>query len=159
MFQISVNGKEPIELADGKSFDWDLQEVEPGVFHILKDGKGFRANVVSADVAAKSFVIQVNGRNYEINVKDRFDLLLEKLGMDNLASTAIENIKAPMPGLVIDVMVEPGQSLSKGDQVLILEAMKMENVIKAQADCVVKSVNISKGNAVEKGETLVELEG
>jgi len=70
----------------------------------------------------------------------------------------LKNIKAPMPGLVLDVLVESGQTITKGDQLLILEAMKMENVLKAAGDGVVKSIEIKKGNTVEKGQILVEME-
>jgi biotin carboxyl carrier protein len=63
-----------------------------------------------------------------------------------------------MPGLVLNILVEAGQEVSKGDALLILEAMKMENVIKASGDGKVRSVKVKKGDAVDKGLLLVEME-
>jgi biotin carboxyl carrier protein len=63
-----------------------------------------------------------------------------------------------MPGLVVRVLVEPGQRVTAGAGVVVLEAMKMENQLKAQAEAVVKSVKVSPGKTVEKGEVLVEFE-
>ena len=78
--------------------------------------------------------------------------------MDNLSSNAAEDLKAPMPGLVLDVKVSPGDSVTTSDVVLVLEAMKMENNIKAPAEGVVKSIEIEKGQAVEKNQVLVTFE-
>jgi biotin carboxyl carrier protein len=75
-----------------------------------------------------------------------------------MAVKKISEIKSPMPGLVLDILVQPGDVIKKGDQVLVLEAMKMENIIKSQTDAVVKSVPIEKGVAVEKGQVLVKFE-
>jgi biotin carboxyl carrier protein len=70
----------------------------------------------------------------------------------------VNDIKAPMPGLVLKVLVTPGQAIKKGDPVLILEAMKMENVFKATSDATVKEIKVAELTAVEKGEVLIVLE-
>ena len=85
------------------------------------------------------------------------DLLVEHFGFSSKASKKANEIKAPMPGMVLSVMVTEGQNVLKGESVLILEAMKMENVIKAPADCIVKTVKIKQGNAVEKNQVIIEL--
>ena len=72
----------------------------------------------------------MNGTNYELKAKTRFDELLKQMGMENLASQKVKDLKAPMPGLVLDILVSEGQAISKGDAILILEAMKMETTIK-----------------------------
>ena len=76
--------------------------------------------------------------------------------MDLLTSNKASDLKAPMPGLVVDVTVSPGDQVKKGDKLLVLEAMKMENILKAPADATVKGVNISKGKTVEKNEVLIQ---
>ncbi len=68
-------------------------------------------------------------------------------------------IKAPMPGLVVRVRVEPGQAIAAGAGVVVLEAMKMENELKAAAPGVVRAVLVRAGEAVEKGQLLVEFDG
>ena len=91
-------------------------------------------------------------------MKDQFDELLKNLGLDKLVSGVAKDLKAPMPGLVLDVLVKPGDSVKKGDSILVLEAMKMENNIKAAADAVIKKIAVRKGNAVEKNQVLVLFE-
>ncbi len=163
MFDATVNQKIfHVDLADdgfsvnGQPFRWDLSEVSAGYFHILYENQSFTAEVVKADAAAKSFVIKVNGSIYHVAVKDKFDLLLEKMGMNSNASSRVNSVKAPMPGLIIDLKVKAGDTVKAGDSLLILEAMKMENIIKSQGDGVVKNVKVKKGESVEKNQVLIE---
>ncbi|MBL7811956.1 MAG: acetyl-CoA carboxylase biotin carboxyl carrier protein subunit [Bacteroidetes bacterium] len=78
------------------------------------------------------------------------------MGLDQLTKPKAQTIKAPMPGLVLDVCTEPGMEVKKGDKVLVLEAMKMENIIKAQGDGIVGKVLVEKGQAVDKNQLLIE---
>lgn len=142
---------------DGKEAELDLLSVGKGGFHVIRDGHSYTAEVLAADAQAKSFTIRVNGNEYNVAVQDHFDELLEKMGLQSLSGSKVENIKAPMPGLVLEVMVSAGQTVQKGDPVLILEAMKMENVLKAPGDGTVVSVEVSKGNAVEKNAVLIRM--
>ncbi|HLL94438.1 MAG TPA: biotin/lipoyl-containing protein, partial [Spirosoma sp.] len=82
--------------------------------------------------------------------------LLEKMGMSNAVSAKVNTLKAPMPGLIVGINVAVGDTISKGDSVLILEAMKMENNLKAPGDGTVKAIRAIKGDRVEKGQVLVE---
>jgi biotin carboxyl carrier protein len=134
----------------------DIAEIDQKCFHVIYKKKSFRAEIVKADVAAKLFTIKVNGKLYPVQLQDKFDLLLEKMGMQNLNSSKINNIKAPMPGLIIDLKVKEGDVVKQNDPLLILEAMKMENIIKAPGDGTVKSVKVQKGNSVEKNQVLIE---
>ena len=139
--------------------DWDMVELREGSFHIIRNGKSFSAEVISAEPAEKAFVVKVNGNKYTIQVEDEFDQLAKSLGLNNTGSSAkAREIKAPMPGMVSQVLVEPGQKIKKGEAVIILEAMKMENALKATGDGVVKTVYAQKGMAVDKGQRLIELE-
>ena len=135
---------------------WDLVEYSPNCFHIIKDHKSYRAEVVKADPVTKSFVIKVNGSVQTVTIKDKFDLLLEKMGITTSSVSKINNIKAPMPGLIIDLKIKVGDTINAGDALLILEAMKMENVLKSPSTATVKSVKVKKGDSVEKGQILIE---
>ena len=140
------------------SFDWDVIEIKNNSFHIIKDHRSYNAEVIKADFSEKKFIISVNGNKYDLEVKDRFDELLHKLGFDKSDSNKINEIKAPMPGLVIDIMVEENSKVKKGEPVLVLEAMKMENILKSPCDGIVKSCNVEKGKSVEKNEVLIRFE-
>jgi biotin carboxyl carrier protein len=153
-FEITPHGEG--FLVNGKAVTWDLVEVSDGYFHILLESKSYKAEIVKADPATKSFQIKVNGKIFSVEVKDKFDLLLEKMGMGVGASTKVNTIKAPMPGLIIDLKVKSGDVVKSGDPLLILEAMKMENIIKAPGEGVVKTVKIKKGDSVEKNQVLIE---
>ena len=104
------------------------------------------------------FIIRINNNNYSIQIKDKYDELLQSLGMDMLNNQKESDIKAPMPGRVLDIMLDIGSSVVKGESVLVLEAMKMENVIKSPTDGVVKRITVGKNQAVEKNEVLIEFE-
>ncbi len=143
-------------VVNGKSIEWDLVKISDGYFHILHQHKSYKAEIVKHDSSTKTFVIKINGHTYSVGLKDQFDLLLEKMGMSAAASTKINSIKAPMPGLIIDLKVKTGDVVKAGDQLLILEAMKMENILKAPGEGTVKNVKVKKGDSVEKGQVLVE---
>ena len=143
---------------DGNDFDWDCIEVKEGQFHILFKGQSLVADVIEANTNEKLFVIRINNNSYNVRLKDRYDELLQSLGMDMLNNQKQSKIKAPMPGRVLDVLLSEGDSVVKGDGVLVLEAMKMENVIKSPTDGVVKRIAVEKNQAVEKNEVLIEFE-
>jgi biotin carboxyl carrier protein len=167
MLKVKVNNKHEHSIEfenatagtiDGAAFLWDVIKVKDGSFHIIKDNKSYSVEVVKADIKEKSFTISVNGNKYQLAVKDKFDELLHSLGLDAMASKKVNEIKAPMPGLVLDVKVNEGDAVKKGDAVLVLEAMKMENILKASATATVKSIKVTEKTAVEKGAVLIELE-
>ena len=151
-----INHDENGYSVNGSSFQWDKVKISEGYFHILYQKKSYRAEVVTADKSTKSFTFKINGKNYTVDLKDKFDLLLEKMGMNTATAGKINLIKAPMPGLIIDLKVKAGDVVKPGDQLLILEAMKMENILKSQGEGTVKTVKVKKGDTVEKGQVLIE---
>jgi biotin carboxyl carrier protein len=162
MIKATINGKTEF-LVEGKTLngqpvEWDLMEVRENTFHIIRNNKGYNATVVSFNRDEKTMVVRVNGNDYEIAIKDKYDLLLQQLGIGAKSSSAVQNIKAPMPGLIINIVVNQGNEVKKGDPLLILEAMKMENVIKSPRDGKVKKVNVVLKQAVEKNQVLLEFE-
>jgi biotin carboxyl carrier protein len=164
MLKVKVNNKDEHTIVldnttggtiDGKAFEWDVKEVKNGSFHILKDNRSYNVEVIKADHTEKSFTVSVNGNKYTLSIKDKYDELLKSLGFDGMNASKVNEIKAPMPGLVLDVRVAEGDTVKKGDPVLVLEAMKMENIIKSPTDGTVKKINVKKGQAVEKNQVLV----
>lgn len=147
--EISVNS-EP--------FSWDMVEIKEGNFHVIHNHKSYSAEVLEADYQTKSFLIKINNKKYSVGLKDRFDILLDQLGMSDTKSAKVNDLKAPMPGLIVDIKVQVGDTVKKGDTILILEAMKMENVLKAVGDGTVKAIKIAPKQNVEKNQVMIEFE-
>ena len=136
--------------------DLNIIKLDHNRYHLLDGSTKVEIELLSID--NKTLELLVNGNKHQVVIEDQYDLLVEKMGLSKLSSNIISSIKAPMPGLIIDLYVEEGQKLEEGEPLLILEAMKMENVIKSSGTGVVKSVHVTKGNNVEKGQLMIELE-
>jgi biotin carboxyl carrier protein len=166
MLQITVNENRAFSVGrdgdtwqiDGMDVDGDIQMQPNGLISILYNQKSYTATIEKIDHKAKQMVVSINGSLRTIAISEPMDQLLASMGLDLKAMQKAEPVKAPMPGMILKVLVQPGQQIAKGDGLLILEAMKMENVLKASADATVKSVNVQERTAVEKGAILIELE-
>lgn len=143
---------------NSQPFSWDMVEIKDGKFHVIHNHKSYNAEVLEADYQTKSFLIKINNTKHSVSVKDRFDVLLDQLGMSNANSAKVNDLKAPMPGLIVDIKVQVGDTIKKGDTILILEAMKMENVLKATGDGIVKAIKIVQKQNVEKNQIMIEFE-
>ncbi|MEO6631711.1 MAG: biotin/lipoyl-containing protein [Mucilaginibacter sp.] len=163
MLQVKVNEKHSFDIdkngkglmINGAEITADVQQLNASAFHVINNLQSYNVEVVSFDAAAKTAEIKVNNNIYNVTAKDQFDILLDKLGLSSLNAAKVSEIKAPMPGMVLKVFVNEGMEIKKGDNLFVLEAMKMENIIKAPADVTVKSVKIKPGDKVEKGQVLM----
>lgn len=137
-------------------FTWDITTLGNGQYHLLHEGRSFSAEVVHIDYTNKSVELKINGQLLQLEAKDRFQLLLDKLGLSAATVQKVNQLKAPMPGLIVDIRVQAGQAVQKGDALLVLEAMKMENILKSPADGVVTDVKVQLRDNVTKGQILVQ---
>ncbi len=128
------------------------------VYQIDKEDSSLILEVLKVDLTEKSITVRSNHRTYDLIFKDQLDHVLDKMGIKRTSELVNKNVKAPMPGKVLELLAKEGDTLSKGDNILILEAMKMENVIKAEVDCVIKKIHISSQENVEKNQVLIELD-
>ncbi|MEM7101603.1 MAG: biotin/lipoyl-containing protein [Bacteroidota bacterium] len=159
MLKADVNeGQFNFELNPDDMNDWDIIDLGDGKFHLLIENRSYSAQIIESDPSGKILSVKVGQNVYQVKLEDENDQLIRKMGLSNLNTKKINQVKAPMPGLVLDILIEPGQSISKGDSLIILEAMKMENVLKAPSDGVVKAVLVDKGASVEKNTVLIDLE-
>jgi biotin carboxyl carrier protein len=163
MYSVSINNSvfeveksKDMLSVNGDILEWDLKKTGDRHYHLLYQNQSYNLELVSLDSETKTVKLKLNNKPCEIRIKDKFDLLLEKLGMNNLQNNSAKEIKAPMPGLIFDIKVKEGDEAKKGDPVLILEAMKMENILKSPGDGIVKSVKIKKGQSVEKNQVLIQ---
>ncbi len=125
--------------------------------HLLySDNKVFDIQVVSYD--DKNIKVLVNGKPADIEIESDLDILLAKMGIAKKSRKGAKELKAPMPGLVKKILVRPGEEVKKNTPLLILEAMKMENIIKAAGDGKVKEILVNEGEAVEKNTLLIRFD-
>jgi len=114
--------------------------------------------VLNVNFDTKEMNFRHNHSTHTLQFKNDLDYVLDKMGIKRTFEAVNTDVKAPMPGKVLSVIVKVGDSVAKGDGIMILEAMKMENVLKAEGDCVIKSILIEAGQSVEKGQVMIELE-
>lgn len=157
-FNVELDNNSSSGTIDGNIFNWDVKKVKNNLFHVIKDNKSYNLELLKLNPEEKTVFVKINGIKYKFQLKDKFDDLLHSLGMDNLLVTKVSDLKAPMPGLVLSIDVEVGKEVKKGDALLILEAMKMENVIKSPTDGIIKSIAVKTGQAVEKNQLLLNFE-
>jgi biotin carboxyl carrier protein len=164
MLNITVNKDKIFEykeennkkILNGIFVEADIQSIGEGQYHILYKGNSYRAELLDSD--KKKLKIKINGKIVEVEVKDRNDLILDKMGLSVSSTSKVQEIKAPMPGLIIDIKVREGDTVKTGDPLLVLEAMKMENILKSPCDGVVQQILSKKGDIVEKNKLLIKFQ-
>lgn len=157
-YRLTVNKTSVYERKASENSALDAVEITPAAFHILKDSQPYHAAIIDSDFFSKTYSIKVNGNLYEVVISTPLDDLIKEMGFEAGASKQINVIKAPMPGLILEMSVSVGQEVKENDCLLILEAMKMENSFLSPRAGIIKSISASKGDAVEKGQLLIEFE-
>ena len=143
-------------LIDGKPVAYTFELVSEQHYALILDGQSLP--VVIEEQPGGRLRVAIAGRAVDVVVKDEKALLLERFGLNEAGNAAERTVHAPMPGLVLSVMVEPGQHVHPGESLLVLEAMKMENELRAHTDGVVKALHVTPGDAVVKNALLLEFE-
>lgn len=156
-YLITVNTKE-ISVKKSEAQVLDLVKLDDANFHLLQNNKAYKISLLQTDFQKKSLKVSVNGNTYDIKIEDTYDQLVKKMGLLSVGSQKVSSIKAPMPGLIIDVMVEEGEKVFEGTPLLVLSAMKMENMILSQTAGVIKSIEVKKNDTVEKSQLIIEME-
>lgn len=157
-YKLSVNNSSIFDLSESDLKNLDAVRVEKSMFHVLNDNKPYKVEIISADFIAKKYTVKVNNNTYEVAISNELDQLISSMGIERGKTKVVNAIKAPMPGLILEISVEVGQTVKENDPLLILEAMKMENSFLSPRDGVIKSIAVEKGHAVDKGQLLIEFE-
>lgn len=157
-YKINVNETFDFERDAEDVIALDDQAITESKFHVLQDNRSFRAEILNSDFYNKKYTIQINSNTYEVAIADQLDMLISEMGLSLGNAALVNDIKAPMPGIILDVNVQAGDEIQEGAHLLVLEAMKMENTLSAPRDGIVKSVLIKKGETVEKNQLLIEME-
>ena len=157
-YKVTVNDTSEFQVSEESASSLDASLMQSGKYHILQNNISYSAEIISHDFLQKEYTIRVNGNLYTVAIKTPLDHLIKDMGFETAGSKQVNAIKAPMPGLIIDISVSVGQYVSKNDPMIILGAMKMENSFLAPRDGLIKNVLVNKGDAVEKGQLLIEFE-
>jgi biotin carboxyl carrier protein len=157
-FKAKVNGVFEYEITNQDLSDLDALEVSDSEYHILQNNKPYHAEIIASDFNGKSYSVKINNTTYSIRIANALDRLINSMGFAVSTSKIVNNIKAPMPGLILEINIKVGQAVKENDALLILEAMKMENIITSPRDGIIKSITAKEGDAVEKNYLLIEFE-
>lgn len=155
MNQVEWNTEQPI--IENKPTCWDVQELADGGYSVLMNNRSHVVYLDELNREEKKVTLIIDNVRITTTIKEPIDLLLEKMGINMAVQQKAASLKAPMPGLVLKILVTEGESVKKGTPILILEAMKMENVLKAGGTGTVEAIAVDKGAAVEKGQLLIKV--
>jgi biotin carboxyl carrier protein len=155
-YKVSVNTIFDFEFTEEDISRIDIVSDSKSTHHILQNNKSFHTEIVQPDFNTKKYTVKVNNNNYQVIIANELDIKIKEMGFSIGSSKRVNVIKAPMPGLLLDVQVAVGQKVKEDDPLLILEAMKMENLILSPRDGVIKSITATTGDAVDKGQLLIE---
>jgi biotin carboxyl carrier protein len=158
LLKAKVNDDFEFEFEQDQIQNLDVQKTTSGSHHLLVNNKSVTSELISSDFLNRTYSVKINSNVYKVQISNQLDVLIKDMGLSLSANRVVNDVKAPMPGMILDVMVEVGQEVKEGDSILVLEAMKMENTILAPRDAKIKAIQIQKSNTVSKNQVLIELE-
>lgn len=148
-----IDGKEVIG-AGGATLKWEDRKY----FTLEYKGHVYNGEVLNENTENNVLDIKINHRVFQVKKQGPLDDLIASLGMDKPKIKKLKELTAPMPGRIVSLAVEVGQAIEEGDEILSLEAMKMENVLKAEGVGIVKAILVKSDQVVDKGMVLIEFE-
>ncbi|MEM7484857.1 MAG: biotin/lipoyl-containing protein [Bacteroidota bacterium] len=157
-YVIKVNENFDFQFSEDEISSLDMYKTGEGEYHLLKDGVSYRIQILNADFHNKSYTVKINGSECQALIQTPLDELINKMGFATNGAKNIDSIVAPMPGLILDISVKEGDEVNEDEQLLVLEAMKMENSITSPRNGIIKKIAVTQGEAVEKKQLLIEFE-
>lgn len=155
-YKVEISSDQQIAIIDGHTVPFQILSDQSERLLVRLGTKIYKVTNSSTDGNYVHFAL--NGNPVEVSIKDEQQLLLEKLGFNSQSTVTAGVVNAPMPGKILDILVDEGDQVSEGFSLMVLEAMKMENELKSPVKGVVKSLNVKKNESVEKNQKLLEIE-
>jgi biotin carboxyl carrier protein len=160
--EITLSGHDTFTTAEGEH-KYEYKFLTPSVMVLRIDGNNYVIKCETdtesdSEIKNTDFILELNGNNYKLTCKSELDLLLEKFSKTKSDKGFRKDILSPMPGSIVKINVREGDKVRKGQVLLVLEAMKMENELKAAQDCIVNKVLAEEKKPVDKGQILLKLE-
>ncbi|UAM99004.1 acetyl-CoA carboxylase biotin carboxyl carrier protein subunit [Polaribacter litorisediminis] len=157
-YPVKVNNTFDFEIDKKSALDLDALEISASEFHILQNNRSYQAEITEASFDQKTYAVKVDNNTYNVLIFNELDALIKEMGFEIGATKKVSEIKAPMPGLIIDINIKVGQEIKEFDALIILEAMKMENTLTSPRDGIIKSISVINGETVNKNQLLIEFE-
>lgn len=154
--EIRSDGDMAFATVDGREYELEVSTPEPNAFLLKNNGKIFEAFVSPRNKPGDPFQVQIGGHAIDVKLID--PKRLRSSGRDAEHGDGAAEIRTAMPGKVVRILVEAGTSIEKGDGVLVVEAMKMQNELKSPKTGTVKSINVEEGSTVAGGDVLAVIE-
>ncbi|GGD57784.1 acetyl-CoA carboxylase biotin carboxyl carrier protein subunit [Muriicola marianensis] len=154
-YKVTVNGTYEYELSEGDLDSLDVLKTSASGYHVLKDNVPFPVEVISVDFNRKVYKIKVRNDVYEVSLQNELDQQIARMGFSLGSAKNITTITAPMPGLILEIKTREGEEVKEDSPLLILEAMKMENVITSPREGIIKNVSVKVGETVDKKQLLI----
>ena len=140
---------------ENKRYSGEVRPIDHTRYSVIINNESF---IVNCTKDADKYTVIIRGKQFEIEVDDEKSKLWKQIIAQKEGEGGSGKIKSQMPGLVVKYLVNEGDTVSKGDGIVILEAMKMENVIKSPVDGTVSKILVDPGTAVEKNQHLMTIE-
>jgi len=155
-FEVKVNGEWSFQMGPETLEGYDQARLSRETFHIIHDAHSFLVQVLEADFNTKTYKVSVDEKPFSVSISNPLDQLISAMGFELGSARNVSHIEAPMPGLILDIPVSEGDEVKEGDALVVLEAMKMENVILSPREGVIAKIVVEKGAAVDKKALLIE---
>lgn len=153
---VSVEFRDDTVYVDNKRVEADISLLSEGVLHILSNHKSFVAEIIKHDLEKKTLIIRLGDAIHQLSLANAYEDLMHKIGIQSEQGNTVKELRAPMPGLILELHVDEMDQVSEDDNLVVLEAMKMENVLKAPSDLIIKKILVAPGDNVEKNQRLIE---
>jgi len=153
----NIEKKEHFLSLNGKEISHDLLKNPNRKYHLIVDNLSYQIQVLQKETSSGKLILRINNRVITTNLDNKLTELLKKMGMES-GKKKLKDLKAPMPGLVLDILTKEGEQVIEGQELIVLEAMKMENAIKSPQDGVIRSINVQQKDKIDKNHTLLSFE-
>lgn len=158
VFKVNVNNQYDFDLNSDDISKLDTLKISESEYHIIQNHHSIKAEILGYNFLQKTYKVNIDNTIFNVNINNELDSLIKSMGFQTGKLKQVNAIKAPMPGLIIDVLVKENQEVKENAPILILEAMKMENVITSPINGVIKTISVKRGAAVDKNELLIEFD-
>lgn len=158
LYKVKVNHNLELDITDEALSSMDAIKTLETTYHILQNNTSYQAEIISSNFNKKLYTVNINSNSYEVAISNPLDILIKDMGFSFGSTKHVNSVKAPMPGLILEINVKNGQEVKEDETLLILEAMKMENIIISPRNGIIKYVAVKKGDSIEKGQLLIDFE-